>query len=87
MARLRLEIGPLSAEVTAPDAQAAEMLRMFAYATGASRQAPNQQLANHVVAELLQYMRLVARQRFVTDAAEAAESEAEQIIGLGGPVA
>jgi hypothetical protein len=87
MAKLSLQVGPISAEATAPDAQAAQALRMFAYATGASRQATNQQLADHVVSELLQYMRRVARQRFMADAAEAAEIESEQIIGLGGPVA
>lgn len=79
MAKLRLEIATLSAEKTAQDAVAADVVRAFARATGAADGATNQQLLNHALSELVQYMVRVARDRIRADAVAAVEGEAEAL--------
>lgn len=79
MAKLRLEIATLSTERTAGDAVAADVVRAFARATGAPDNATNQQLLNHALAELVQYMVRVAQQKVLSDAAAAAQGDAEAL--------
>jgi hypothetical protein len=79
-----MEIGTFASEVTGDNAKAGEAVKLFAWATGAPRNATYQQLMDHTTRELVAYMVKIGRQRYVADAAEVADGNAGGIIGFGG---
>jgi hypothetical protein len=79
--RLEIQVGATTRTLTATatDTQTAEMLKNFAWATGAPANATNAQLGDHVLRELVRYMVTVGQQY---KQAEAARTAAIQEIGF-----
>lgn len=76
MATLRVEIGPLSAEVTATDATAATMVEEYLRAYGLWRdEATNAQRLTAFVRHLAQHVRDAGESVAVRDAVEARRAE------------
>ncbi|MGL4650327.1 MAG: hypothetical protein ACRC1H_13045 [Caldilineaceae bacterium] len=75
---LSLQVGALqrTATASASDTQVAEALKAFAFATGAPLDATNNELADHVLAELAQHMVRVGRRWRLAEAARLAEGSA-----------
>jgi hypothetical protein len=74
---LTLQVGALTRTRTAQatDAQTAEMLKNFAWATGAPLDATNPVLADHVLRELVEYMVRIGRQYKQAEAARLAATD------------
>lgn len=74
---LTIQAGPLTATLsTADDAAAANVLLSFAHATGADPAATNQQKLDHVAAQLTEYMRRIAVEKYYQDASAGLRQEA-----------
>jgi hypothetical protein len=74
---LTLQVGALTRTRTAQatDAQTAEMLKHFAWATGAPLDATNAALGDHVLRELVEYAVRVGRQYKQAEAARLAATD------------
>lgn len=71
-------VGPLTSTLsTADDAAAVNVLLNFAHATGADPGASNQSKLDHVAAQLAEYMRRIAVERYYQDASADLREEAE----------
>lgn len=76
---LTIKVGPLTRTLTAQasDAQVGEMLKAYAFATGAPLDATNAQLADHVLRAWIEHAVRIGRQYRQRIAAEEAAATAE----------